>query len=310
MTNLLIGMSSAVCGAGLTWLLMRQRLARVSRELNRERRKAAANRRPDVQSLVQQVLDTTKQIDSDVDRHSNRLAEVNAEIRHVLGNLSSPILNVTQEMLSATAQLQKELQLAKQQIALKQQELEVHASEARTDSLTGLRNRRSFDEELNRLFAQRQRQGTVLSLLMIDIDDFKRINDEFGHLGGDDVLQSFSQALNTTLREMDIVCRYGGEEFAVICPGSHLRDAAFAADRIRHVIETTAVHVEGRRHRITASIGVAEAVPGEIAETLVQRADKALLSAKQAGRNCVHLHDGEVCVPMIEIENLFKAREA
>lgn len=308
MANFWIGMSSAVCGGFLTWLLMRRRLTKVSRELNRARRKAAENR-PDVQSLIQQILEMTKRLDSDVDRHSHRLAEVNAEIRHVLGSQSSPIQNVTQEMLVATAQLQKELQLAKQQIELKQQELEAHASEARTDSLTGLRNRRAFDEELNRLFAQRQRQGTVLSLMMIDIDHFKKINDEFGHLAGDEVLQSFAQVLNRTLREMDIVCRYGGEEFAVICPGSHLTEVAFAAERILHAVEATVIHFEDRRNRVTASIGVAEVMAGEIAESLVQRADKALLGAKQAGRNRIYLHDGEGCLPLNAAANLSKACE-
>lgn len=112
-------------------------------------------------------------------------------------------------------------------------------SEARTDALTGLKNRRSFNEELNRQFAQRQRQGSLFSVLLIDIDHFKQVNDSLGHLAGDSVLRAISERLTKTLREMDLIYRYGGDEFAVICPGTRLREVATAAERIRNAIAMT-----------------------------------------------------------------------
>ena len=181
--------------------------------------------------------------------------------------------------------------------ARQKHEADALVAEARTDALTGLKNRRSFDEELHRQFAQRQRQGTVFSLLLIDLDHFKQVNDTHGHPAGDSVLQTVSQLLTKTLREMDLVYRYGGDEFAVICPGSRLREAATAAERIRQAVETTPVQFNDEVLSLKLSVGVAEVGGLEIADGLLQRADEALYAAKHAGRNRVRLHDGQLCVP-------------
>lgn len=181
--------------------------------------------------------------------------------------------------------------------ARQKHEADTLVAEARTDALTGLKNRRSFDEELHRQFAQRQRQGTVFSLLLIDLDHFKQVNDTHGHPAGDSVLQTVAQLLTKTLREMDLVYRYGGDEFAVICPGSRLREAATAAERIRQAVETTPVQLNDEALSLKLSVGVAEVGGLEIADGLLQRADEALYAAKHAGRNRVRLHDGQLCVP-------------
>ena len=183
------------------------------------------------------------------------------------------------------------------QIARQRHEADALVTEARTDALTGLKNRRSFNEELNRQFAQRQRQGIVFSLLLIDLDHFKQINDTHGHPAGDLVLRTVSERLTKTLREMDLVYRYGGDEFVVICPGSLLREAATAAERIRRAVETTPVQLKDVGIPLALSVGVAEVGGSEIADGLLQRADEALYAAKHAGRNRVRLHDGQLCVP-------------
>ncbi len=177
------------------------------------------------------------------------------------------------------------------------QKLDAFIAEARTDMLTGLRNRRAFDEELGRQFAQRQRQGVHFSLIMIDIDRFKAFNDAHGHLSGDLALRTVAQVLSSTLREMDIVCRYGGDEFVVICPGSKLHEAGVGAERVRQAIAAHTVFLKQGDAQITVSLGVAEVVSPEIAEGLIQRADDALYAAKHAGRNRVHWHNGQECVP-------------
>lgn len=177
------------------------------------------------------------------------------------------------------------------------QKRDAFISEARTDMLTGLRNRRAFDEDLGRQFAQRQRQGGHFSLIMIDIDQFKAFNDAHGHLSGDLALRSVAQALSAALREMDIVCRYGGDEFAVICPGSNLHEAAVGAERVRQAVSEHAVSLKQGDALVTVSLGVAQVVSPEIAEGLIQRADEALYAAKHAGRNRVHWHNGQECVP-------------
>lgn len=177
------------------------------------------------------------------------------------------------------------------------QALRTFSSEARTDMLTGLKNRRAFDEELGRQFAQRQRQGIHFSLIMIDIDHFKAFNDVHGHLSGDLALRTVAQMLCSTLREMDFVCRYGGDEFAVICPGSKLQEAAVAAERVRQAVAGHAVSLKKSDAQVTVSLGVAEVLNPEIAEGLIQRTDDALYAAKHAGRDRVHWHNGQECVP-------------
>lgn len=174
--------------------------------------------------------------------------------------------------------------------------LQLFIAEARTDILTGLKNRRAFNEDVSRLFAQRQRQGIHFSLILIDIDHFKNFNDEHGHLSGDTVLRSVSQVLSKTLREMDIVCRYGGDEFAVICPGAKLYEAAVAAERVRQAVAGETVSLRHRFAQVTVSLGVAGVVNDEIAESLIQRADEALYAAKHAGRDRVYLHHGQAGV--------------
>ncbi len=171
-------------------------------------------------------------------------------------------------------------------------------AEARTDALTGLKNRRAFNEELNRQFAQRQRQGIVFSLLLIDLDQFRQVNDTHGHPAGDLVLQTVADLLTKTLREMDLVYRYGGDEFAVICPGSRLREAATAAERIRQAVERTPVQLGDGSNSLTLSVGVAEVGGSEIADGLLQRTDEALYAAKHAGRNRVRQSDGQLGVPV------------
>ena len=185
--------------------------------------------------------------------------------------------------------------------ARQKHEADALVAEARTDALTGLKNRRSFDEELHRQFAQRQRQGIVFSLLLIDLDHFKQVNDTHGHLAGDLVLQSVARLLTKTLREMDLVYRFGGDEFAVICPGSRLHEAATAAERIRQTVEKTPVLLKDSNTSVTLSVGVAEVDGSEVAGGMLQRADEALYAAKHAGRNRVHLHDGKHCVPAITV---------
>ena len=291
---------SALClalGFGIAWKLRGRRLDAVQHELREDQRKSTSHKQPEVRNLLQEILDVTSRMDGDVGRHTSRITEVNRDLQQSLGQEVSPIVNLTEQLLDANLKLRGELQAARQEIGSKQRELEVFVTEARTDMLTGLRNRRSFDEELNRCFAQRMRQGVVFSLIMLDIDHFKEFNDQHGHLAGDLVLRSVAQVLTETLREMDVVCRYGGEEFAVICSGSRLSEAGVASERIRTAVAAKTVMLKEKTVAVTVSLGAAEVGDGESSDQLIQRADEALYSAKRAGRNCVRWHNGHECVP-------------
>ena len=159
---------------------------------------------------------------------------------------------------------------------------------ATTDPLTGILNRRSFTERTLAELARGHRYDRPTSLLMIDADRFKSINDTYGHAGGDAVLQALSACLERTLRPSDIFGRFGGEEFAVVLPETGLDSAVQVADRIRMALATLVVTSNQSAIRFTVSIGVAEFEPAatEIEPTL-DRADAALYEAKAQGRNCV-----------------------
>lgn len=171
-------------------------------------------------------------------------------------------------------------------ITRQKNEIEANLAEARTDALTGLANRRAFDEELSRRLSQRQRQGTPLCLQIIDIDRYKTLNDTYGHLLGDAVLKEIAYRLSETARHMDIVARIGGDEFAVLLPGCSLDEASHAAERLRSAIADVPLCQDGREHRLTISSGLAEAEFDDDVRSLVRRADSALYAAKDAGRNC------------------------
>lgn len=168
-----------------------------------------------------------------------------------------------------------------------QRELHAVNQLVRIDSLTGLHNRRSFDEHLPRELARAQRVGEPLCLLMIDIDHFKRLNDLYGHPAGDAVLRRLGTSLSACTRPSDHVARYGGEEFVIVLSGIDLDQAVAVAERIRRQI----AQLEMGPARTTVSIGVAEYDPkrdGESGvEAFIARADRALYVAKHSGRNRV-----------------------
>ena len=150
---------------------------------------------------------------------------------------------------------------------------------ARTDPLTRLRNRRGLEEALEEHLATTE-QGTGLAVLMIDVDRFKRYNDQFGHLAADSVLEHLADVLSAAVREPDLVSRYGGDEFVVLFPNVTTSDATRLAERLREQVARTGL--------CTVSIGVAVSEPNETDVTrVIDRADAGLFEAKNAGRNCV-----------------------
>jgi diguanylate cyclase (GGDEF)-like protein len=156
---------------------------------------------------------------------------------------------------------------------------------ARTDALTGLANRRTLDEAFRREIARAGRRSEPLSVIMADLDHFKSINDQYGHKTGDQVLASAAAVFEEQLRPYDLACRYGGEEFVLLLPGTSTGDAFTVAERIRKEIEKLKLTVCPRQ--VTISLGVATWRQGESPDGLVTRADGALYEAKNAGRNRV-----------------------
>ncbi|WP_028635080.1 sensor domain-containing diguanylate cyclase [Pseudomonas parafulva] len=164
---------------------------------------------------------------------------------------------------------------------------------ATLDSLTGLPNRRSFDLLAAQALREAQRDGSPLVALLIDLDHFKALNDTYGHLAGDEVLRQFANVLQGSLRESDILCRWGGEEFIVLLREAEGRQAIEVAEKIRRRAEQLTFSYEDQPLRLTTSIGVSNLQQDDTLHTLLTRADSALYRAKQAGRNrvCSELHN-------------------
>jgi diguanylate cyclase (GGDEF)-like protein len=158
-----------------------------------------------------------------------------------------------------------------------------------TDALTGIANRRRFDQVLEQEWSHARRSGGLLAMALVDVDWFKRYNDHYGHPAGDACLREIAQALATTVnRSTDLVARYGGEEFVFLAPMTDLAGVRGMANKLLHAVEALALpHELSPLGRVSVSIGIAAAVPGQetSAEALVARADAALYEAKKQGRN-------------------------
>jgi len=188
-------------------------------------------------------------------------------------------------------QLQEELAFDREQLIRFSTELsaanERLQGQALSDALTGLPNRRFAMERLEQEWALSKRGDRALSCLMVDVDHFKSVNDRFGHQVGDDALKLVADTLRRAARTQDVVCRYGGEEFLVICPDTDVQAAVQCAERLRTNVAAQSLSLQdGSQHRLTVSIGVAEKNDTlDTLEALLIRADDNLYAAKDAGRN-------------------------
>lgn len=203
-------------------------------------------------------------------------------LRRYLAADASPIFDSTGQLVAVVETLRDLTDEKQAQIALEQL--------ATRDGLTGLANRRCFDQTLQAEWQRASRQQQPISLLMVDVDNFKQYNDAYGHLGGDECLQRIAGAVASEMRANDLVARYGGEEFAVILPNQALKGAAIVAERVRCRVEQLQLPNLGAQF-VTVSIGAATALPAPESGTcdLIATADAALYRAKHMGRNRISL---------------------
>ena len=200
------------------------------------------------------------------------------------------LVQATKEVERINKTLEARLSASKLEINELQEVLAAVRNESLTDPLTSLANRKYFDDALVNRFAAAQARHESMSLMLLDIDHFKKFNDTFGHLTGDQVLRLVSVAVKQNVKGQDIAARFGGEEFAVILPDTGLRQGVSLGDQIRRAVMTkelikrsTGEHLG----RVTLSVGVAAIAPGDSPQSLLERADVCLYAAKRSGRNCV-----------------------
>ncbi|HFD16338.1 MAG TPA: GGDEF domain-containing protein [Rhodospirillales bacterium] len=208
----------------------------------------------------------------------------------VVAKIADALLNETRRMADNARELGKELRANSQQVAILRASLERVRREAETDPLTGLANRKTFECAMRRLATEAVETGKPLSLVIVDIDHFKRFNDTFGHRTGDVVLKLLATKLRNSVRERDIAARYGGEEFVLLLPATDLETAVERAEAVRKEVASHRLRARGSGKDlgvVTLSMGVAQYRPGEPLSEFFERADRALYLAKQQGRNRV-----------------------
>lgn len=245
-----------------------------------------------IMSIVTAVSDTTDVLATNINQH-------NREFKSSLDNLTqadekeeimaalNSIVAIAGSLHSRVKASHSELIETKQAFSQFKVELKQCREWLHIDPLTGAQNRRGMDMVLAREVARSRRNATKLSVAMIDVDHFKRINDEFGHVAGDKALVHLTQVIQSVLRETDVLVRYGGEEFLVILSDTEINGALFVLDRLKLLIHKTPMIYEGKRIGLSCSYGLAQFNGNENGEALLVRADNALYQAKKAGRNCI-----------------------
>jgi len=235
---------------------------------------------------ISELSGSTSSTNDRLQEHINALQE-SEKAEDIANTLSSVIQQVT-GLLSESKSFEHELKESSDNLDSLKVQL-IHArSKAFTDALTGLNNRHSLNEKLEQLIGDRRFRGNGFSMLMVDIDHFKVINDTYGHLTGDKVLKAIAATLTKRTRDTDFVSRFGGEEFIILLPQTSLNNAFRVAESIRTSIQKISVKTRETAdsiHALTASFGVAVHREGETADELIDRCDKAMYRAKQGGRD-------------------------
>ena len=238
-----------------------------------------------VSSLIA-VAGKSSMSNKQLERHISTLSSTQST-QNVLSVVSS-IIHVTRQFVSDTKQLESDLIVTSKGLNTLKNELAHARIEATTDSLTELLNRRGFDEQLKKMLNDRRKNGSGFCLVMADLDHFKDINDNYGHLFGDKILKVFARLLVEKTRSTDCVARFGGEEFILILPETSMENAFVVAENIRHAVEKLQVRNTKSGdviEAITASFGIAAHRFDEAGDSLIDRCDSALYKAKQTGRN-------------------------
>lgn len=253
-----------------------------------------ANTRDNTKQLNMLVMGEVNEISSDVSQ-SGSLAELRGRVGNRLEAINTHLTDFRsreEERLNAQADrnlnLRARVEELERESRVLQRSLEQEQRAAMIDALTGVPNRAAYDDRMSHEFARWQRHGGVITIAAWDVDNFKSINDEFGHMAGDKVLRILGQHMSRSVRGTDLLARYGGEEFVMIMIGMDSEQALKVCNKIRTGIHSIAFHFRDIPLAVTASCGITTFRMGDTPEMAFERADSALYEAKNAGRNrCV-----------------------
>ena len=248
-----------------------------------------------VKDEIEQVMAMIDAAAGNANNYTESLADMSERLtdskdREALRAIVETLVHSTKEMEASNQQLELRLNDSKIEISELQESLETVRNESLTDPLTQLANRKYFDDALEKAITDARAKNEALSLMMTDIDYFKKFNDNFGHLTGDQVLRLVAMSVKQNVKGQDTAARYGGEEFAIILPNTVLRSAITVADHIRRAVMTKELMKRSTGEhlgRVTISIGVATLHKGDSVASFIERTDGCLYAAKRHGRNRV-----------------------
>lgn len=248
-----------------------------------------------VKGEIDQVMAMIDAAAGSANSYTESLADMSAKLgqskdREGLRAIVESLVHTAKEMEASNQKLEERLNASKLEINQLQNNLEVVRNESLTDPLTQLANRKFFDSALETAIADARAKNEPLSLMMTDIDHFKKFNDSFGHLTGDQVLRLVAMSVKQNVKGQDTAARYGGEEFAIILPNTVLRSAITVADHIRRAVMTKELMKRSTGEhlgRVTISVGVATLHKNDSPQMLIERTDACLYTAKRHGRNRV-----------------------
>ncbi|EIJ47949.1 hypothetical protein GWL_21900 [Herbaspirillum sp. GW103] len=229
---------------------------------------------------------------------AGNIADLNSVLSEIMTETQKAQEEATRSR-DAMEDARQEVEKAEERIQALEQQLQQMGELVREDQLTGSLNRRGMDESLDREIANALRRETPLCVALLDLDDFKRINDTHGHATGDEVLVHMVQVIRETLRKLDVIARFGGEEFVVLMPETSPQDAVQIITRVQRELTKRIFMHESQRLLITFSAGVAVYQPGESQADLLKRTDVALYKAKNAGKNRIVFADPPAAAPAL-----------
>ena len=241
----------------------------------------------EISGMARKIISDTNAFSSQIGDHKRNLIKLRTLTE--IHELEKRVIDALSNVQETNSQITKKLSASAKKIYEQEKLVDQLRVKSVTDSLTNLYNRAGFEGKIREELERFRRYNSLFTLIMADIDWFKRINDTYGHSTGDNVLQIIGKLILTNIRTIDFAARYGGEEFAVILPETKLEEGYNIADRIRRSTEKTNFKHGEKRMNITLSFGVAMCDKEDTYQSLIDKADSALYKAKDGGRNQVIL---------------------